>query len=254
MLLDRQRVPQGSQSFLLEISIASFLEVQESLSSWQEVQNLWTVKLKIESHISIFSLPTCILMRLETGTIFVARNLAMHVKALRIWHILGLSNLPSGNLSQRYHWGCLYRCVCNSAYHSIMNKNKTGQLATVWVRDCCFLVYSSAGIRILICICICGPWVKSMTHPRPLFLLCYGQYKCMWFLRNLMKEDHFTWTFDLFPYWIVEVMVGYGPCTFFFLTWGNTLRMVGCGFWHCGNHCMSFENYYAWTDTNFNPC
>lgn len=135
---------------------------------------------------------------------------------------------------------------------ALWTRTKTEQQATVWVRDCCFPVYSSPGIRILICICICGPWLKSVTHPRPLFLLCYAQYKCMWFLRNLLKEDCFAWTVGLFPYWIVEVMVGYG--SYIFVTWGNNRRMVGCGFWHCGNHCMSFENYYAWTDTNFNPC
>lgn len=191
-------------------------------------------------------------MRLETGTIFVERNLAIHVKTLRIWHILGLSNLPSGNLSQRNHWGCLYRCVCNSAYHSIMNKNKNWAashcLGQRLLFSCLFLPRNeNSHLYMYMC-----PWVKNVTQPRPLFLLYYGQYKCMWFLRNLLKEDCFTWTFNLFPYWIVELMVGYGPCIF--VTWGNNLRMVGCGFWHCGNHCMSFENYYAWTDTNFNPC
>lgn len=122
-------------------------------------------------------------MRMENGIIFVERNLAMHIKTLKIWHILGLSNLPSGNLSQRNHWGCLHRCVCNSAYHSIMNKNKTGKLAILWVRDCCFPVSSSLGTRILVCGCRCAPWVKSRTHPDPLFQLCFGQQKCMWCLR-----------------------------------------------------------------------
>jgi hypothetical protein len=80
----------------------------------------------------------------------------MHIKTLKIWHILGLSNLPSGNSSQRNHLGRLYRCVCSSAYHSIMDRNKSGMQATVWVRDCCFPVSSSLVIRILVCGYICG--------------------------------------------------------------------------------------------------
>lgn len=31
----------------------------------------------------------------------------------------------------------------------------------------------------------------------------------MCFLRILLKEEHFTWTFGIFLYWTVEVMVGY---------------------------------------------
>lgn len=65
-------------------------------------------------------------MRVEIGTVFPESNLAIGVKTLETWHILGLRYYPYGNLSQ----GSYQRCVYGLVHKNDQPKPKIGNKMT----------------------------------------------------------------------------------------------------------------------------